>query len=171
MEPIALAIDFLQTEGIFYGFLLPTLVTIKLKLRKIVLNDGGVIKKNILEQVLASVERRFHDFFTLNEMSYHAIIASVSHPDIKLKWYNVISETSQLKKFDIHEIIISEMNKVGVARNIQAQNVVKTSLSFLEYEKGKTKRTFGMYKNNLCACIYNCIFFRWNRNSYYTIRK
>lgn len=141
MEPIALAIDFLQADGIFYGFLLPTLVTIKLKYKKIELGDNSVIKQSILDDILLSVEKRFINFYTLNNLSYPAIIASVSHPEVKLKWFNVISETTELNKIDVHNILLSAINEISIC-DCSQEEVTTRKNSFLEYSSGNLKTKY-----------------------------
>lgn len=141
MEPIALAIDFLQADGIFYGFLLPTLVTIKLKYKKIELGDNSVIKQSILDDILLSVEKRFINFYTLNNLSYPAIIASMSHPEVKLKWFNVISETTELNKIDVHNILLSAINEISIC-DCSQEEVTTRKNSFLEYSSGNLKTKY-----------------------------
>ncbi|KAI8115891.1 hypothetical protein CVS40_11963 [Lucilia cuprina] len=146
MEPISMAIDFLQADYILYGFLLPTLVTIKLKYKKMSTNECSVIKQNIID------ERRFIDFFKLNKLAHYAILASVCHPEVKLKWFNVISQTIEMNKYEVHEIVISAMNAVEISENIHQENFVKKFV-FLEYGTDATNSTATPSENELLSYL------------------
>lgn len=142
LEPISLALDFLQSDGIFYGFLLPTLVTLKLKYQKLILlNNTKIIKQAIIVDLLSAIHKRFEAYYLLNSESYGSIIASVCHPEVKMKWFNVISQTAEIKtKHEIYQIVLSEMQTVECKNCVEATNsshLLENSSSFLDYGIGK----------------------------------
>ncbi|XP_063534931.1 uncharacterized protein LOC134744914 [Cydia strobilella] len=90
-QPIAEALDILQGDkDIFYGILLPTLLSLRRKLIK--LTNGNLIYCQALAiKYLTSVEERFSDFFGLyTPTAITAAIAALSYPRFKDKWFTAI---------------------------------------------------------------------------------
>lgn len=87
MEPLVLTLDFLQRENnTIYGFLIPSLVTLITKYRK--LSASGTLNHlnpHVIELEKALIDR-FSKFFTLDESVNDAIVATILCPSIKTKW-------------------------------------------------------------------------------------
>ncbi|XP_077282244.1 uncharacterized protein LOC143908451 [Temnothorax americanus] len=108
-KPIAEALDILQGENdTYYGILLPTLLVVRRKLQKLT-KKTFVYCTPLAEVYLASVERRFEDFFNLStpQASENAAIASLSYPRFKNKWFSCIESTYHSKLKNLFKIIIS----------------------------------------------------------------
>lgn len=116
LKPIAEALDILQGENnTYYGLLLPTILMLKKKLNRML--EKGQEKvfqycKPIAENLLKHVERRFENFFTLSSPdAERAIIAALSYPRFKNKWFTCIQseDQSRLKNLFI-TILLKEFN-------------------------------------------------------------
>lgn len=90
-QPIAEALDILQGEtDIFYGIMLPTLLSLRRKLTKL-RNENFIYCKALATKYLTSVEERFSDFFDLHmQTGTAAAIAALSYPRFKDKWFSAI---------------------------------------------------------------------------------
>lgn len=87
-RPIAEAIDFLQRENnIYFGFLIPTLATIRNQLRALK-NNGNfkILPRKLIELTEESLVRRFETYFDLSSNVDLAIIASALCPSVKMNW-------------------------------------------------------------------------------------
>ena len=87
MQPLSLTIDFLRRESnMYFGYLIPSLVTLLTKWRK--LTESNVINylKNHLLELETVLKDRFYNFFVLDETVNDAIAAAVLCPSIKTKW-------------------------------------------------------------------------------------
>lgn len=90
MAPIADAFKFLQTESqMFYGYFLPTLVTIKVKLYKLDF-DSFKYLTTLGRQMENKFFKRFQNFFELQSECIDAVVAAVSCPIIKLKFVKAL---------------------------------------------------------------------------------
>ncbi|XP_062538367.1 uncharacterized protein LOC134206649 isoform X2 [Armigeres subalbatus] len=81
MEPIANAIDDLQSDSVFLGDFLPSLILVQQLLKEIHTTHLSILK----DQVLGSLESRYGDELNF-ESSENYIVAAVSHPAHKLLW-------------------------------------------------------------------------------------
>lgn len=113
LTPIAIAIDRLQGEtDIFYGELLPTLLTVETKLQN--LKNSWRYVEPLLNTITAGFQKRFSDLLNLNTNENHVrdvIIASVSHPYFKLRWITINNEWNhEDKKKMVKEIIVRAAN-------------------------------------------------------------
>lgn len=94
LKPIAEAIDFLQgSKGMVYGYLLPTLATIRVQYIKISNSHNNEYISLLSGSVLEAVETRFQNYFNLSEDVNDAIIASVLCPQIKLQWLTLLNSS------------------------------------------------------------------------------
>lgn len=87
-RPIAQAIDFLQGENnIYFGFLIPTLATIRNQLRVLKNNiTFKILPQNLIELTEKSLVKRFEPYFELSSKVDFAIIASALCPSVKMNW-------------------------------------------------------------------------------------
>lgn len=111
MKPIAATIDFLQREeNLLYGCLLPSLITLSNKLRKIHISSDMTYLKLAADDLEKNLRRRFSTFFDLSYDSHNAIIASVLTPKLKMRWFNALDKISSTHRTadDIHKIVIAE---------------------------------------------------------------
>lgn len=93
----------------YYGYLLPSIISLKVKLEK--LNDAVSLRniKIILDKVIQKFDTRFSIFFSINKDSVDAIIAATTIiPSIKLRWLNVFKETNpSVDKKTIVQLILT----------------------------------------------------------------
>ncbi|XP_036330064.1 uncharacterized protein LOC118742246 [Rhagoletis pomonella] len=115
LQPIADAIQFLQKDnGMVYGFLLPTLATIRSKYRKMQLTQAMHYLQRVANLLEADLEKRFHKYFCLEEVN-DAIVASALCPEVKLRWVRSLNpELTNEKVAEVNElvksIVVSEFN-------------------------------------------------------------
>jgi hypothetical protein len=113
MEPIVIGLDQLQGEhnsGAYYGFLVPTIFSIRYKLQRLK-DDTRIVKlKNTLERLIEKVEERFKSFFNVDESSRFAMTATFCHPEFKLYF---LAEGS--KKEAAMKMVTEESNKYKAA--------------------------------------------------------
>lgn len=126
MKPFAEILDFLQGENeIYYGMLIPSLVTLKVKTDKLI-GDNLTFLKKAAVAVQKRLLERFQQFFELTEEGYDAIVASMSHPNIKLKWFKALANISNKTKEDVESIFIQYSNTYKL---VTSKSVVKTNNS------------------------------------------
>ena len=105
--PIAEAIDILQGDNIFYGTLLPCLLSLRLKLQ--ILEEKEWKFCNPISQCLRyAVNSRFEDYLKLaTPESQNAAMAGLTHPEFKNAWFPCITEEDRGKMEELlkHEII------------------------------------------------------------------
>ena len=122
LEPIATAIDRLQGEkDLFYGELLPTLLTVEKKLFQL---QSTHLKycTPLLLAVSQGFMKRFKQFLNLdNEPQVsNAVLASVSHPYFKLRWLATVA----LKEgMSTHKEEYVKNMFLRVARSISTEDV------------------------------------------------
>lgn len=89
MAPLASTLDFIQgQDNTYFGYLLPSLISMKNKLLKLKsenLKYGGEI---ILNALIQGLDKRFKSYLNLEVES--AIIAAVLCPNIKVRWLGCI---------------------------------------------------------------------------------
>ncbi|XP_055839992.1 uncharacterized protein LOC129907693 [Episyrphus balteatus] len=122
MEPIAEAFKFLQTESqMLYGYFLPTLVTIKVKLHK--LDFGSFKYLSVLGlQMENKLFKRYQKFFEIYPEYIDCAVAAVSCPVIKLKFAKALSEIATNVSVDQIKFYFIEH-----AREFQKEEVEDTS--------------------------------------------
>lgn len=116
LKPLATALDILQGESnTYFGFLLPTLISLSNKWRKMKANFQGprYFSANlILNACIDALHKRFASIFQLEWKE--AIIAAASFPKFKICWYNAlktVSSVSHITLLDLDslkQMVISE---------------------------------------------------------------
>lgn len=102
MEPIASAISRLEGEqNIYYGELLPTLLTIKRKLQGIADDSAFTSFHPLLKGLIKSLSDRFKDIFNVEKVGELAVLAAFSYPKFKYIWLSCFTEEKQTKIRDI----------------------------------------------------------------------
>ncbi|XP_070072370.1 uncharacterized protein [Drosophila takahashii] len=95
MEPLASGLDFLQGEtNMFYGYFVPTLLTIKVKWEKMLENGEFSYLGDRIPPLLAALQQRFTGFFEVDPKCHDAFVAAVSCPAIKLKFLPAIRQSA-----------------------------------------------------------------------------
>lgn len=115
MQPLADTLDVLQGEAnTYYGLLIPCLAALKNKLEKLS-KTNLKFALPLVRASLQGLESRFQLFFTLDPKINDAMIASVVHPQFKLRWFSIISKTCEqniANLSSIEKIVINEANKL-----------------------------------------------------------
>lgn len=108
MEPIADGLDFLQKESnMFYGYFLPTLVTIKVKMRKLYEYGSLSYLRDIAKEMENALVERFKDFFKINPDAYDSVIAAISCPSIKMKFIKPLQDTASIESLkDLQSLFV-----------------------------------------------------------------
>ena len=136
MEPIAKAIDFVQGENdTFYGNILPTLATIKVKLSR--LSSILKILTPLVERLMLSFEKRFDKYFNLDPNVNDVIIASYSCPWVKTNYLKVIKGVST--KNYIRDIVLAAIS--SELRTSETEEPVAKKNSFFDSGEGETNST------------------------------
>jgi len=92
MEPLATTLDQLQGDSnCFLGMLLPKLIQLRLKLKRLTESDNLQYCASLASALLTGINNRFHSFLDLDVSDSHvpvkhAILAAITHPAYKLKW-------------------------------------------------------------------------------------
>ncbi|XP_011184223.2 uncharacterized protein LOC105213237 isoform X2 [Zeugodacus cucurbitae] len=95
LKPIADAVEFLQQDNyLYFGYFLPTLITIKVKLKKI--HESRHIKHlhTVAQQMSDALLRRLRNYFEINTAFNDALIAAVVCPAIKMRFVEALRETA-----------------------------------------------------------------------------
>ena len=134
--PIAEAIDILQGDNIFYGILLPCLLSLRRKLIRLTEKEW-VYCKPIATCLRDSLESRFDMYFNLTTPeSHNAALAALTHPEFKNMWFPCISEDDQEKLEKLLKHAIIDEMKAVVKDPATSQNQPSTSThrhSFFEF--------------------------------------
>ncbi|KAJ8950034.1 hypothetical protein NQ314_008040 [Rhamnusium bicolor] len=94
IEPMGATLDVLQAENnVLYGTIIPCLASLKNKLKKMKKTNKLRFSLPLLDACLNGLLQRFNLFFKLDEKVTDAIIATVVHPEFKLRWFNIIKKT------------------------------------------------------------------------------
>ncbi len=92
MQPVAMALDTLQAEDqCFMGILLPTISSLRVRLKSI--KASLKFAGPLADALLHGIDKRFGPLETKNDL----VIASVSHPQFKLRWIQSDAERVQAK--------------------------------------------------------------------------
>lgn len=122
-KPIAQAIDFLQQEkNILYGYMLPTLATIRNHYRILKTNlTLNILSQNIIELMETSLISRFEKYFELSQNVDLEIAASVLCPDVKLNFLKALNpDLIQLQIENIGKRIKAKIeSEINVDTNIE----------------------------------------------------
>ena len=86
---ISEAIDFLQGEhNTFYGYLLPKIMTIYVKMTKMKENISSELIE-VVNAIISSQKTRFKALFEVNEMAF---LSATLIPCVKMRWLHVFKE-------------------------------------------------------------------------------
>lgn len=107
--PVAEALDIMQGENnTYYGIVLPCLLALKRKLKKIEKKNLTYCKV-LIETYIKSVEKRFSQFYNLTTPeSENAAIAALCYPRFKNKWILCLESTQRNKILNTFKTIISK---------------------------------------------------------------
>lgn len=110
MNNIAETLDFLQGENyIHYGYLIPSLVSIKVKLENLLKSTQLKLCKPLLEGIISSLKRRFKSFFDIEYEGEIAAVAAVLHPRFKFEWTAEYSQDLKLKVVNLINQAVREI--------------------------------------------------------------
>ncbi|KAI8122749.1 hypothetical protein CVS40_6376 [Lucilia cuprina] len=100
MKPIADALDYLQREEkMYFGYFLPTIISVKVKLEKI--EDSDLKELSAVNKELQhALYERFSDYFEVNKNAEDAIVAAISCPNIKLRFVKGLEKTAPSKNIE-----------------------------------------------------------------------
>lgn len=95
MAPLAATLDFLQgQETTFFGYLLPSLISMKNKLLKLQNDNLKYGGETILAAILKGLNERFKTYLNLENQD--AIIAAALCPNLKLRWLGCLEINNKL---------------------------------------------------------------------------
>jgi len=91
---LAEALDILQGENnIFYGFVLPVILSLRRKVQHLLLNDWRYFEP-LVNSILENIEKRFSNIVNLKTIeAENAAIAAFSHPKFKNRWPSCIDSS------------------------------------------------------------------------------
>ncbi|XP_017782725.1 PREDICTED: uncharacterized protein LOC108567043 isoform X2 [Nicrophorus vespilloides] len=113
MEPLTSALDKLQSErNNYYGFLLPCLLELRYKVRKL-MDQVHRFSHPVLKAIADGLEERFGELLGLGPNSHGAVIASLSHPVFKTRWFAAIKTADRQRLRDLFiQAVITGYQKV-----------------------------------------------------------
>ncbi|KAB0804457.1 hypothetical protein PPYR_01427 [Photinus pyralis] len=154
MQPLAETLDFLQGEqNTYYGYLLPSLVSMKTKLQKI--KSSGKIKQlySPLEAIINSVEQRFKDIFSLNMNSKTAVIAAVVCPRFKMRWYSAFKvTTNDIPSFkEIQGWVVAAVESFIEETKKKVTVVSESDDPFFDFQEDESEIELPRLKNDIDA--------------------
>lgn len=120
MHPIAAAIETLRNESVYFGCVLPTLLTIKMKLEEM-RKCENTISPVIAEYLLQAFSARFDRYLKLDMSEIcvrQAALAAVSHPKLKLRWISNPSKVVEIKR-----IFVEECSVLGIETEANIEDV------------------------------------------------
>lgn len=128
MKPLAETLDFLQgDQNTYYGYLLPSIISMYTKLEKIKLSGEIRQLSKPLEYILDSIrQKRFKDLFTLK--SKMAVIVAVTSLRFKMRWFsglrdeNIITTCKDIQSWVLEaalELDQVQQSEVAVDENIE----------------------------------------------------
>lgn len=134
VRPIAVALDRLQGDkNCFYGELLPILVQMRKTLQKLKLRHLKYCPQ-LVTVLLASLEKRFSEYYSFSSQTNDAILASVTHPFFKLRW------VAKERRNDVKDLLFNEAESICSRDTSQKENESsqynKSSESFFTFEEG-----------------------------------
>ncbi|XP_015121281.1 uncharacterized protein LOC107044049 [Diachasma alloeum] len=95
MRPVSLALQILQGDtDVSYGYLLPTLISTKNKLTKL-LSEDLTYCKPLVTVLATSLQTRFSNYFNVDEDGEAAAVAAAVHPKFKLRWLPCLDTSAQ----------------------------------------------------------------------------
>lgn len=93
LQQIATALNKLREDSNqFYGYILPTIITLKVKFEKLKNLENLKYTRNLLESCTQGLLTRFSDYFLLSNKDME-FMATVSSPNFKLRWFGVLKDS------------------------------------------------------------------------------
>lgn len=112
LEPIAATLNYLQGQNnTFFGLLLPSICSLKVKLERMRDNIDLGHSKIILEAAIGGLKRFDYLFDMNNEIAKQSIVAAVTHPKIKMKWINIFKEKNPIADASIIQKIVIDASR------------------------------------------------------------
>ena len=116
---IARALDILQGDmNVYYGLLLPTLLTSNLKLKSMV-EKNWQYGKILAEVCLDGFTRRFTRIFSFEDGETSSLVAAILHPAFKMNWFQRADQTFKL---NLH---LKKMKEIFIAAARPFQYVIQ----------------------------------------------
>lgn len=115
LKPIAQALDYLQAEkNCFYGQLIPTLISLKLRLDELK-NQKLRYLFNLISPLCNKLHDRFKNYFNLSHEADDAILATCFHPLFKMRW--IPKGLTEADKERIQLLCINAAKKINIPNN------------------------------------------------------
>lgn len=136
MEPVANTLDHLQSDNIFFGDLIPALVSLRNKIRKFYKYKNPQILKEAAVNLETSLINRFKNYFLLKPEAHEAMIAAILRPNLKLKWFKAIEDLEHNHNLTtVTEIILDYLRKAQPDDlEIHEQNTQDQASNFYDFE-------------------------------------
>lgn len=145
--PIAEAIDILQADNIFYGTLLPCLVSLERKLTRLAESQWKFCKP-ISVCLRDSLQRRFIDYFKfLTPESDYAALAALTHPQFKNKWLGCIPEHHRNRLLGLLKDSIAAEIKCNNEYTISTPQPSSSEDNFFDFEEDATQNVAAEYSS------------------------
>lgn len=157
--PIAAAIDILQGGDTFYGIVLPSLLTVRKKLQKLSRREWTYCRP-LVNKYLESIQERFKQFFDMsNEAAEIPIIASLSYPRFKNKWYSCINYDEQRKCNELFkDAICFEMNNNTNKQLPETKAVAQKHDAFFDFNSDSGDESDSITPKNEADILMSCYF-------------
>jgi len=132
--PLAEALDILQGENnIFYGFVLPVILSLRRKVKNLLLNNWRYCEP-LVNSILTSIEKRFSNLVQLNTIeAENAMIAAFSHPKFKNRWLSCIDSSQHDRCIQIFKTAVT--NKIKEINTISSTNSESVEYEQSTYEE------------------------------------
>lgn len=97
----------------FFGCLIPSLVSLSVKLKKMAQGDNLQLLKGVPVALESKLSDRFSKFFTLLPEASDAIVAAVLSPDVKMRWFKTLgNRLPNISESDIHNLVIRKIETI-----------------------------------------------------------
>ena len=106
-EPLHAAFEFLDMQqNHFYGCFLPTLVTLKWKLTRLINSKKLKHLHDVLVRLKKLLLQEFKAYYELNESKSEAIIAAITYPPVKTRFLMGLQETISCFNFQARSLLL-----------------------------------------------------------------
>ncbi|CAG5096883.1 Protein of unknown function [Cotesia congregata] len=106
-KPLACAIDRLQGDKCYYGVLLPTLVSVKYEMQKLINDTTFIDFKPLAQAIIDGINKRFQKLFDPSQPDIDAFLAAIPHPQFKGRWLTPFTDEDQKKIHDRFSEVVS----------------------------------------------------------------
>lgn len=145
-EPLHAAFEFLDMpQNHFYGCFLPTLVTLKWKLTRLINSKKLKHLQDVLIKLKELLLQEFKAYYELNDSKYEAILAAITYPPVKTRFLKGLQDTVSYFNFQARNVLLRyakdyHLNKGDheedqILRNVRESCVNNTStpLDFFDF--------------------------------------